>query len=147
MLGVATRNVGTIKRAIKAYREGLKESTKSKSLVRWARGQGNLATAYLTIGELQQSPRLVKKAIRILKGMLKYFPQDARPVEYIMAQVNIGFGLVIMGEIQNDRKHLEDALMIFKKIEQEVSIPHHAAVLHMSIKRANASIQRLDANV
>ena len=85
-----------------AYREALKESTRERVPLDWARTQNNLANALVTLGERESGTAKLEEAVAAYREALKEKTRERVPLEWARSLGNQGFALVLIAERRGD---------------------------------------------
>jgi tetratricopeptide (TPR) repeat protein len=122
--GLALNNLGTalqlagqrdggadkLQNAIDAFAAALKEWTRERVPLDWARVQSNLGDALRVLGERRGDRETFEKSICAHRASLEVRSRERTPVEWAMTQMNLGIVLAVVGERDPDTLRLDAAV-------------------------------------
>jgi tetratricopeptide (TPR) repeat protein len=109
-IGVQRGDSDALKRAIAAYRNALKEFTRERIPIEWARTQSNLGVALNELGDRESGTEDLEAAVAAFQEALKEWKREKVPLLWATAQNNLGTSLVRLGQRETGTKRLELAV-------------------------------------
>ena len=116
-LGKRKSNPDRFKQAIAAYKAALKEYTRERAPLDWARTQNDLGNALLTLGERESGPERLEhleQAVAAYKAALQVYTRERVPLDWATTQNNLGAVLATLGENESSTDRLEEAVAAYK---------------------------------
>ena len=103
-LGERESGTGKLEEAVAAYREALKEWTRERVPLDWAKTQQNLGVALETLGERESGTGKLEEAVAAYREALTERTRERVPLDWAMAQINLGNALqTAYGEALEER--------------------------------------------
>jgi len=118
-LGERERSTARLKEAVAAYGEALKERTRERVPLDWARIQNNLATALLRLGERESSMARLQEAVAAYDEALKERTRERVPLEWAATQSHLGTVLSMLGERERGTAQLQEAVRAYRDALKE----------------------------
>jgi len=109
-LGERESGTARLEEAVAAYREALKERTRKRVPLDWARTQSNLGNALETLGERESSTARLEEAVAAYREALKEYTRERVPLQWAATQNNLGVALGTLGARESGTAWLEEAL-------------------------------------
>ena len=106
-------------RAIDAYRELLKEYTRERVPLEWARTQNNLGTALKSLGERETNTERLIEGVAAYREALKERTRERVPLDWAATQNNLGNALWRLGEREAGTTALIEALTAYREALKE----------------------------
>jgi tetratricopeptide (TPR) repeat protein len=104
-----------LEEAVEAYREALKEYTRERVPLKWAKTQNNLGFALWRLGEREKDAKRLEEAVAAYHEALKVRTRERVPQDWAETQNNLGNALRSLGERERDTKRLEKAVEAYNK--------------------------------
>ena len=95
--------------SIVAFREALKEDTRERNPMQWARIQSNLGGAFRSLGDHHGDAAMLEASVTASREALKKYTHEREPMEWARTQNNLGNVLRSLGELRGDAAALEAA--------------------------------------
>jgi tetratricopeptide (TPR) repeat protein len=118
-LGLALSTIGdqagdnkALTEAVAAYREALKERTRSQAPFDWAMTQNNLGNALWTLGERESGTARLEEAVAAYRAALEEYTRERVPLDWAGTQNNLGYALAMLGERESGTARLEEAIAV-----------------------------------
>ena len=108
-----------LEEAVAAYRDALKEQTRERVPLDWARTHMNLGNALTTLGERENDPAKLKQAIAAHREALKENTRERVRLEWAKSQVSLGNALRALGERESGTARLEEAVASYREALRE----------------------------
>jgi tetratricopeptide (TPR) repeat protein len=86
VLGARQSGRAKLEEAVAAYREALKERTRDRVPLSWARVQNNLGTALRALGERESGTAKFEKAVTAYREALKEWTRERVPLDWATTQ-------------------------------------------------------------
>src|SRR5208283_345194 len=91
----------------------LKEWTRERVPLDWARTQMNLGNALATLGERESGTGKLEEAVAAYREALKEWTRERVPLDWATTQMNLGVALAALGERESGTGKLEEAVAAF----------------------------------
>jgi tetratricopeptide (TPR) repeat protein len=111
-LGGRENGTAKLEEAIAAYREALKEQTRERAPLDWARTQNYLGTALAGTAKLEE-------AIAAFHEALKEYTPDRAPLQEAAIQNKVDIVLSILGERKSGTSKLEEAARVRALLKEQ----------------------------
>ena len=154
-LGERESGTDKLQDAVTAYRDALKEYTRNRVPLDWARTQMNLGNALKTLGERESGTDKLQDAVTAYRDALKEYTRDRVPLGWAMTQMNLGNALQTLGERESGTDKLQDAVTAYQNALKERTrdrVPlgwamtqGNLAILHLAFFDKTGEAARLDA--
>jgi tetratricopeptide (TPR) repeat protein len=125
-LGIALWTLGEresgperLEQAVAAYREALKERTRERVPLDWARTQNNLGIALKVLGERDSGTERLEQAVTAYREALRERTRDQVPLDWAMTQHNLGAALASLGERESGTERLGQAVAAYGEALKE----------------------------
>ena len=113
-LGERESGTARLEEAVAAYREALKEDTRERVPLDWAKTQMNLGNALETLGERESGTARLEEAVAAYREALQENTRARVPLEWAMTQMNLGIALFGLGERESGTARLEEAVTAYR---------------------------------
>ena len=121
-LGVYGEQAGTRQppeEAVTILHEALKEWTRERAPLDWARTEHNLGTVLASLGEREPGTARLEAAVTALQEALKERTRERVPLDWATTQNNLGGALARLGEQEPGTAQLEAAVTAFQEALKE----------------------------
>ena len=129
-----------------AYREALKENTRERVPLEWARTQNNLGSVLATLGEREGGGARLEEAAVAYHEALKEYTRERVPLDWARSFGNEGVALMLFAERRRDVAVAEVAVsqinIAFETMRDGGNAPS-AAYYGQQLPRARAIVARL----
>ena len=105
--------------AIDNYRLVLKEWTRERVPLNWARTQNNLGNALRALGRREAGTERLEQAVQSYKGALEEWPRESVPLDWARSQINLGETFIELGRGEAGTERQEQALAVFDAVLKE----------------------------
>jgi tetratricopeptide (TPR) repeat protein len=112
-------DVNSLKKAIAAYRDALKELTREREPLDWAATQNNLGSALHRLGERESRTARLEEAVAAYGEALKESPRERVPLDWAATQNNLGNALQTLGLRENGTARLDAAVASYREALKE----------------------------
>jgi tetratricopeptide (TPR) repeat protein len=106
---------------VAAYREALKEWTRERVPLDWARTQMNLGVVLGTLGERETGTARLDEAVAAYREALKEWTRERVPLDWARTQSNLGTALSVLGERETGTARLDEAVAAYREALKERS--------------------------
>jgi tetratricopeptide (TPR) repeat protein len=113
-LGEREGGTARLEEGVSAYREALRELTRERVPLQWAKAQNNLGLALLALGGRESGTARVDEAVAAYREALQEFTRERVPLDWAMSTGNQGVALMLLAE---RRHHAEVAKLAVQQIE------------------------------
>src|SRR5208283_3810286 len=97
----------------------LKEWTRERVPLDWARTQMNLGNALATLGERESGTGKLEEAVAAYREALKEWTRERVPLDWARTQMNLGNALATLGERESGTGKLEEAVAAYREALKE----------------------------
>jgi tetratricopeptide (TPR) repeat protein len=118
-LGHRESGTDKLNEAVAAFREALKENTRDRAPLQWARTQMNLGNALRMLGERESGTDKLNKAVAAFREALKENTRDRAPLQWAKTQMNLGTALATLGERESETDKLNEAVAAYREALKE----------------------------
>jgi tetratricopeptide (TPR) repeat protein len=118
-LGERESGTARLDEAVAAYAQALKEYTRERVPLDWARTQMNLGAALQKLGERESGTARLDEAVAAFREALKERTRERVPLDWAMVQNNLGNALWTLGEREGGTARLEEAVTAFREALKE----------------------------
>ena len=109
ILGERESGTDKLNEAVAAYREALKERTRARVPLDWAKTQMNLGVALGNLGERESGTDKLDEAVAAYREALKEYTRARVPLDWAKTQMNLGVALRNLGERESGTDKLNEA--------------------------------------
>jgi tetratricopeptide (TPR) repeat protein len=109
-LGERESSTARLEEAVAAYRDALKERTRERVPLDWAKTQNNLGLALAQLGDRESSTARLEEAVIAFRDALKERTRELVPQGWADIQDNLGIALTSLGEYESGTARLEEAV-------------------------------------
>jgi tetratricopeptide (TPR) repeat protein len=116
-LGTALATLGeresahtTLRDAVDVFRATLKEYTRDRVPIQWAKTQNNLGSALRALGQRQSGTDNLCEAVDACRAALQVVTRDRTPLDWAAIQNNLGAALMTLGQRDSDPATLREAV-------------------------------------
>ena len=102
-----------------AFTEALKEGTRERVPLDWARTQSNLGAALVILGGRESGTAHLEQAVAAYTEALKERTRERVPLDWTATQNNLGAALVTLGEREPGTARLKQAVAAFTEALKE----------------------------
>ena len=110
ILGQRESGTDRLEQAVTAYESALREFTRDRAPLEWARTQMNLGAALQILGQRESGTDRLELAVTAYENALQEFTRDRVPLDWALTQMNLGLALRILGEHESGSDRLEQAV-------------------------------------
>ncbi len=96
-----------------AYGEALKERTRERVPLDWARTQNDLGAAFTILGQRKADTALLEQAVATYGEALKEWTRERVPLDWAMTQSNLGNAFLRLGQREAGTARLEQAVAAY----------------------------------
>ena len=135
-----------LEEAIAAFREALKENTRERVPLEWARSQNNLGNALAALGRRENGTGKLEEAAVAFREALKERTRDRVPLDWARSFGNEGVALMLLAERRKDAAMAEAALSQINtafETMRDGGLASNAAYYERQLPRARALAARL----
>jgi tetratricopeptide (TPR) repeat protein len=118
-LGERESDTARLEAAVEAYREALKEWTRERVPLDWARTQNNLGIVLQRLGERESGTARLEAAVAAYHEALKELTHERVPLQWATTQMNVGTALLMLGERERGTARLEAAVEAYHEALKE----------------------------
>jgi tetratricopeptide (TPR) repeat protein len=143
-LGERDANADSLKGALAAYRDALKEFTREGAPLLWAKAQNNLGNTLNRLGERDAGSALLEDALGAYRSALEIRTLDKFPVDWALTENNLGTALYLIGEREKGTTHLEEARVIYEKVPKPalIDLAKQSRLIRMHLPFERGSIRQ-----
>jgi tetratricopeptide (TPR) repeat protein len=105
--------------AIETFRQSLKERTRERMPLAWARTQNDLGNALWMLGERESGTARLEEAVTAYREALKEWTRERAPLDLATTQNNLGNALLRVGERESGTARLEEAVTAYRDALKE----------------------------
>ena len=106
--------VARLEEAVAAFREALKENTRERVPLAWAKTEINLGNALRTLGERETGTARLEEAVGAFHEALKENTRERVPLDWAKTQTGLGNTLRALGERDSEAR-LNDAVVAIRQ--------------------------------
>ncbi|HHC29014.1 MAG TPA: tetratricopeptide repeat protein, partial [Rhodobacterales bacterium] len=131
--------------AVAAYREALKERTRNRVPLDWAKTQMNLGNALQRLGERAPGTDRLEDAVAAYRDALREFTRDHVPLDWAASQMNLGNALATLGERAPGTDRLVEAVAAYREALKETTrdrVPLQWAITQTNLASADLAWHR-----
>jgi tetratricopeptide (TPR) repeat protein len=129
--------------AVAAYREALKEYTRERTPLEWARTQNNLGAALQTLGNRDAGTKYVEEAAGAYREVLKERTREREPIAWATTLQNLATTVSTLGEREANTQRLEEAIALYRMALEELTRERAPLQWAMTQSNLGATLQRL----
>ena len=156
ILGEREGGIARLEEAAAAFREALKENTRERVPLDWAKTQINLGDALRTLGEREAGTARLEEAVGDFFEALKENTRERVPLEWAKTQTGLGNALRALGERDGGTAQLEPVAAIREALKETTrerapfdwakypDQPRQCASNYRSARERNGSVGRGD---
>ena len=127
-----------------AYGAALKEQTRGRLPLDWAKTQRALGDALLLLGEGENGTEHVERGVVAYRGALQEYTREDVPKEWAATQHLLGYALSILGEREGDRERLEEAVAAYRAAYEVLVSEGSSRQVDLLQKNLNRVLHKLD---
>ncbi len=105
--------------AIATYRDTLKDRTRERAPLDWARIQNNLGNSLWTLGERESGTARLDQAVDAYRNALAEYTRERAPLDWATPQNNLGNALSTLGGRESGTARLEQAVDAYRNALEE----------------------------
>jgi tetratricopeptide (TPR) repeat protein len=120
-LGRREGGTARLDESVATYREALRQCTRKRAPLDWAKTHNNLGVALRMLGEREGGSVLLDEAVTAFREALKEWTRDRAPLDWAGAQNNLGNALGILGTRQSGTTRLDEAVVAYREALKEWS--------------------------
>jgi len=145
-LGERESGTGTLRQAVEAYREALKERTRARVPLDWATTQNNLGNALSSLGERAGGTAKLEKAVAAYREALKERTRERVPLGWAYSTGNLGLALMSLAQRKHDAAMAQVAVVQIKAACDALTSAGHssAGFYEEQLKTAQSVADRLE---
>ena len=110
MLGQREIGAEHLLEAVVVVRDALKEWTRERVPLEWAKAQNNLGSALGVLGQRETGTGRLREAVEAYRDALKELTREHMPLDWAQTQSNLGNALQMLGQREIGIARLEEAL-------------------------------------
>ncbi|XHC13339.1 hypothetical protein ABWH98_10980 [Labrenzia sp. ac12] len=148
-LGERENDTVRLEEARVAYLAALKEVTRDRAPLQWAKTQMNFGNALTAFGKRENDTARLQEAVAAFRAALEERTREREPLGWATIQMNLGTALSTLGERENDTVRLEEAGAAYVNALKEVTrerAPLQWAAIEMNLGVVFARIARRENN-
>jgi tetratricopeptide (TPR) repeat protein len=144
-LGERESGTARLEEAVAAYHDALKERTRERVPLQWAKTQNNLGSALQTLGERESGTARLEEAVAAHRDALKEYTRERVPLQWARSFGNEGVALMLLAERGNAgmaETALSQINVALETMRDGGDAPN-AAFYEQQLPRARAIVARL----
>lgn len=148
-LGEQSGENAPLQEAVAAYRAALKEQTRERVPLDWAKTQNNLGNALRALGERESGTARLEEAVLAYRAALEERTRARVPLDWAMTQNNLGSALWRLGEREEDVLKLREARRSINaafEVDMEAGQEHYRAYYENRLRELDGQIADLTRN-
>jgi exonuclease VII small subunit len=134
------RESGTVRleEAVTVYRDALKERTRERVPLDWAKTQTNLGAALVNLGERASGTARLEEAVTAFRDALKEWTRERAPLDWAMSTGNQGVALSLLAERTRNAALAKTAVALIEAARDATAGAHAPNTAYYEAKLAVA---------